>query len=98
VKHWILAAFLALCAAAFLSDAARAAGRCVPYGDESTDFTWRLCPAGEKYERQYLYFGFWSSFYRVNRDAGACRWSPHQSSWLCPDRTVRCDANYCGSR
>jgi hypothetical protein len=49
VKYWILAAFLAL-AAVFLSDAARAAGRCVAYGDESTDFTWHLCPAGEKYE------------------------------------------------
>jgi hypothetical protein len=95
VKHWIFTAFLALCAAAYLSSAAEAAGRCVAYGDESTDFTWRLCPEGEKYERQYLYFGFWSSFYRVNGDAGVCRWSPRQSSWQCPDRTIRCDANHC---
>jgi hypothetical protein len=36
---------------------ATAAERCVAYGDENTDFTWRLCPGGEKYERQYLYFG-----------------------------------------
>lgn len=95
VKYWILTAFLALCAAAFLSGEAQAAGRCVAYGDESTDFTWRLCPGGEKYERQYLYFGFWSSFHRVNGDAGVCRWSPRQSSWQCPDRTIRCDANHC---
>ena len=98
MKYGILSVLLALCAAAFLSAAAGAAERCVAYGDERTDFTWRLCPAGEKYERQYLYFGFWSSFYRVNSDAGACRWSLRQSSWLCPDRKVRCDANHCGTR
>jgi hypothetical protein len=75
---------------------ARAADGCVAYGDEKTDFTWRLCPAGEKYERQYLYFGAWGKFYRVNSDAGACNWSPARSSWVCPDRTIRCDARRCG--
>ena len=43
---------------------AAAAERCVAYRDENTDFTWRLCPGGEKYERQYLYFGVWSNFHR----------------------------------
>ena len=71
------------------------AERCVAYGDETTDFTWRLCPGGEKYERQYLYFGIWSNFRRVANDAGACRWSPARSSWICPDRTIRCDAKRC---
>lgn len=74
---------------------AMAAERCVAYGDENTDFTWRLCPGGEKYERQYLYFGVWSSFHRVANDAGACRWSLARSSWICPDRTIRCDAKRC---
>ena len=74
---------------------ATAAERCVAYGDETTDFTWRLCPGGEKYERQYLYFGVWSNFHRVANDAGACRWSPARLSWVCPDRTIRCDAKRC---
>jgi hypothetical protein len=74
---------------------ATAAERCVAYGDENTDFTWRLCPGGEKYERQYLYFGVWSNFRRVANDAGACRWSPARASWICPDRTIRCDAKRC---
>jgi hypothetical protein len=75
---------------------ATAAERCAAYGDEKTDFTWRLCPGGEKYERQYLYFGVWSNFRRVTDDAGACRWSPVRLSWICPDRTIRCDAKRCG--
>jgi hypothetical protein len=75
---------------------ATAAQRCVAYGDEKTDFTWRLCPGGEKYERQYLYFGVWSNFHRVGSDAGACSWSASRSSWVCPDRTIRCDTKHCG--
>jgi hypothetical protein len=74
---------------------AAASERCVAYGDENTDFTWRLCPGGEKYERQYLYFGVWSNFHRVANDAGACRWSPARLSWICPDRTIHCDAKRC---
>lgn len=74
---------------------ATAAERCVAYGDENTDFTWRLCPGGEKYERQYLYFGVWSNFHRVANDAGACRWWPARLNWTCPDRTIRCDAKRC---
>jgi hypothetical protein len=72
-----------------------AAERCVAYGDENTDFTWRLCPGGEKYERQYLYFGAWSNFHRVASDAGACSWSAARLSWICPDRRIRCDAKRC---
>jgi len=75
---------------------ATAAERCVAYGDEKTDFTWRLCPGGEKYERQYLYFGAWSNFHRVTSDAGACRWSAARLSWVCPDRTIQCDGKRCG--
>ena len=75
---------------------AKAADGCADYGDEQTDFTWRLCPAGEKYERRYLYFGVWGKFYRVNRDSGPCNWSVTKSSWVCPDRTIRCDARRCG--
>ena len=87
---------LAICAIATFAPVAKAADGCVAYGDENTEFTWRLCPAGEKYERQYLYFGFWSKFYRVNGDAGVCRWSAAKSSWVCPDRSIRCDAKRCG--
>jgi hypothetical protein len=68
---------------------------CAAYGDETADFTWRLCPAGEKYERRYLYFGVWSKFYRVNSDSGKCSWSVTKSSWVCPDRTIRCDPKRC---
>ena len=74
---------------------ATGAERCVAYGDETTDFTWRLCPGGEKYERQYLYFGIWSNFRQVASDAGACSWSPARLNWICPDRTIRCDAKHC---
>jgi hypothetical protein len=80
---------------AIIQAPAHAADGCVAYGDRNTDFTWRLCPAGGKYERQYLYFGAWSDFYPINSDAGACRWSVSDSSWRCPDRTIRCDARKC---
>jgi hypothetical protein len=73
-----------------------AVDRCVAYGDESTDFTWRLCPAGEKYERQYLYFGVWGELHRVGSHVGACTWSASRAAWVCPDRTIRCDARRCG--
>jgi hypothetical protein len=75
----------------------KAADGCISYGDEKTDFTWRLCPAGEKYERRYLYFGFWSDFYRVPDDTGACHWSASKSSWLCRDKAIRCNAGRCSS-
>ncbi len=91
----VLAALLVAAASASL---ANAAGRCAPYGDEDTDFTWRLCPAGEKFERRYLYFGVWSDFYRIAGDAGACEWSGARSSWVCPDKTIRCDSKSCGLR
>jgi hypothetical protein len=92
--HPVLAAILSLTA---LAANASAADRCVSYGDEKTDFTWRLCPAGEKYERQYLYFGVWSNFYRVDSSTGACDWSQPKSGWICPDRAVRCDSKRCVS-
>ena len=90
-----LAAFLAL--AAFPAGA-QARGGCVAYGDEETDFTWRLCPHGEKYERRYLYYGAWTGYYRVGAGSGACDWSAARSSWICPDKTVRCDGRRCGLR
>jgi hypothetical protein len=93
----IYAALVAGCAIAASASVANAADACVAYGDDKTDFTWRLCPAGEKYERRYIYFGVWSEFYRVNADAGACNWSAPRSSWICPDRTIRCDARQCGT-
>jgi hypothetical protein len=95
MKEKLLSVCVAFSAAAFCSSGAVAAGQCVDYGDEKTEFTWHLCPGGVKYERQYLYFGIWSSFYEVESGEGACSWSPRQSSWLCPERTVRCDAYKC---
>lgn len=94
-RYPVLIAMLAI--VGFVS-IANAAEPCVAYGDEETDFTWRLCPDGVKYERQYLYFGIWSQFYRVKPDAGACAWSVARSSWMCPDRIIRCNASLCGSR
>jgi hypothetical protein len=79
-----------------LAPVAKAADGCAAFGDEKTDYMWRLCPAGEKYERRYLYFGVWSEFYRVSGDSGACSWSAARSSWTCPGRTIRCDARRCG--
>lgn len=69
--------------------------RCAPYGDEDTEYTWMLCPGGEKYERRYLYYGFWSEYYPVKSDAGACGWSAASSRWKCPDQTFRCNGNGC---
>src|SRR6478736_3749176 len=94
--HYVAAAIVA-CAIPITTYGAKAADRCTAYGDVKTDFTWRLCPAGEKYERQYRYFGVWSEFYRVSSETGACRWSAPQSSWVCPERTIRCDARGCGT-
>ena len=93
--HWFSALAVAGAIAASTSGA-QAAERCMAYGDVKTDFTWRLCPAGEKYERQYGYFGVWGDFYRVNSETGACSWSAGKSSWVCPDRTIRCSATSCG--
>jgi hypothetical protein len=87
---------VAIYAINFFTPIAMAGDQCIAYGDERTDFTWRLCPAGEKHERQYLYFGAWSTFYRVKSDAGACSWSEAKSSWVCPDTTIRCDSTRCG--
>ena len=87
---------IAIFAVAAFTTAAMASDRCVPYGDENTEFTWRLCPSGEKFERQYLYFGAWSRYYPVRSDSGECRWSGANSSWICPEKTIRCDARRCG--
>jgi hypothetical protein len=97
MKYACCSALIALFAVATLASRAMAADGCVAYGNDKTDFTWRLCPAGEKYERQYLYFGVWSSFYSVKSFTGACNWSATKSSWICPDRTIRCDAKRCGT-
>ena len=86
----------AVCGLVACVSAANAADPCVSYGDARGDFTWRLCPVGEKYERQYLYFGFWSEFYKVGSSTGACNWSAINASWVCPDRTIRCDRGRCG--
>ncbi len=96
MKYALHVALAAVSAATIFSFTANAADGCVAYGDQKTDFTWRLCPAGAKFERQYYYFGVWSNFYPVSSDAGACTWSPARSSWTCPDRTIRCDARRCG--
>jgi hypothetical protein len=89
----VLAAALAVAAH---GTQAQTANGCISYGNQKTDFTWRLCPAGEKYERQYRYFGVWSDFYRVASDAGACNWVANRSGWVCPDRTIKCDTRRCG--
>ena len=90
-------ALLALCMIVGVASGASAAERCVAYGDDNTDFTWLLCPAGEKYERQYRYFGVWSKFYGVKSYTGACDWSAPKSSWVCPEKVIRCDAKRCGT-
>jgi hypothetical protein len=93
----LVATLVTLSAGAAFTSAAEAQDRCVAYGDANTDFTWRLCPAGEKYERQYRYFGVWSNFYSVKSYTGKCDWSAEKSSWQCPDRTIRCDSKRCGT-
>jgi hypothetical protein len=94
---WLMLAFFTITACALASPGyAQSADACVAYGNDKTDFTWRLCPGGEKYERQYLYFGVWSSFYRVSSEAGACNWAASRTSWICPGRTIRCDTRRCG--
>ena len=94
MKYAIGHALVAVWMAAASVSGAKAADGCVAYGDSKTDFTWRLCPAGEKYERQYRYFGVWSDFYRVNSYTGTCNWSADR--WVCPNRTIRCTATRCG--
>ena len=96
MKFALLPTLVAIWAVAASISGAAAADGCVAYGNPKTDFTWRLCPAGEKYERQYLYFGVWGQFYKVNSYTGACNWSANQSSWVCPDRTIRCNTARCG--
>ena len=97
MKYALRSALVVTIALAAGSSDTKAVDGCISYGDEKTDFTWRLCPAGEKYERQYLYFGIWSGFYRVPSDAGACRWGITKSIWACPDKTIRCDAKRCSA-
>ena len=96
MKYALYPTLLAICALGAFTPVAKAADGCAAYGDEKTEFTWRLCPAGEKFERRYLYFGVWSDFYQVNSDSGECSWSAAKSSWVCPDRTIRCYRSRCG--
>jgi hypothetical protein len=96
MKSAVLSAFVAIWTLAIPFSGAKAADGCVDYGNPKTDFTWRLCPKGEKYERQYLYFGVWGDFYRVNSQTGACNWTADRASWVCPDRTIGCTAARCG--
>ena len=96
MKYAIGHALVAVWMAAASVSGAQAADGCIAYGDSKTDFTWRLCPAGEKYERQYRYFGVWSDFYRVNSYTGVCNWSAERATWTCPDRAIRCTATRCG--
>jgi hypothetical protein len=98
MKRVPLTALIALSAIMAFASSARATERCVAYGDPDTDYTWRLCPGGEKYERRYFYFGIWSRFYRVESGAGECHWAPARSSWVCAGRTIQCDAKRCGLR
>lgn len=97
MRNALVPSLFAICAIAAFAPVVKAADGCVAYGDDSAEFTWRLCPAGEKYERRYIYFGVWSNFYRVKSDAGACRWSAVNSRWVCPDTSFRCDAKRCGA-
>ena len=82
MRYVLYPALVAVGALASLVPIAEAADGCAVYGDEKTDFTWRLCPSGKKYERRYLYFGVWNKFYRVNGDSGACSWLATKSSWV----------------
>ena len=72
MKYLACLALAAIWLVAASASGAMAAERCVAYGDEKTDFTWRLCPGGEKYERQYLYFGAWSNFHRTVEITPTC--------------------------
>jgi hypothetical protein len=96
MKYLACPALVAIWLVAASASGATAADGCAAYGGEKTDFTRRLCPAGEKYERQYLYFGAWGKFYRVTSDVGACSWWAARLSWVCPDRRIQCDAKHCG--
>jgi hypothetical protein len=57
MKYALYPTLVALCSLAAFAPVAKADDGCAAYGEEKTDFTWRLCPAGEKYERRYVYFG-----------------------------------------
>ncbi len=95
MRNLLLPALAALCTLASFPPA-QAASECIAYGNEETSFTWLLCPRGRKYERQYLYFGFWSKFYEVNSSTGECDWAAYRSSWVCPGRTIHCGLEQCG--
>ena len=70
MKYALCPALVAICALAAFTPVAKAVDGRAAYGDEKTDFYLATVPAGEKYERRYLYFGVWSNFYRVNSDSG----------------------------
>jgi hypothetical protein len=95
MKYALCPALVAICALAAFTPVAKAVDGRAAYGDEKTDFYLATVPAGEKYERRYLYFGVWSNFYRVNSDSGECSWSVAKSSWVCPDKTIRCGPKRC---
>lgn len=66
---------------------------CVAHGDNGTDFTWLLCPHGVKYERQYQYWGMWSTYYPVSSNTGECRWQTPR--WQCGQLQYLCAASGC---
>ena len=86
---------LAICAVTLSVNISHAQSNrgCVAYGDTDTDFTWLLCPNGQKYERQYQYFGMWSSYYTVPAATGKCLWQSPR--WTCRDAKFVCSAGSC---
>lgn len=72
--------------------AAAEPGGCSVYGASDEATQWRLCPDGTIYERNYRYYGLWSSWQRPHPNVTApCLWHRTEKVWRCPDRTVRCD-------
>jgi hypothetical protein len=49
MKYALYSALVAIWAIAVFASVAKADDRCFAYDDEKTDFTWRLCPAGENF-------------------------------------------------
>lgn len=68
---------------------------CADYGNPDGQFTYKLCPDGSTYERQYTYWAIWSDYYSIQAANAPCLWNSDKRQWTCESTTIACTAAEC---
>ncbi len=68
---------------------------CIVIGERKTDQNvWQLCPNGDVYEDEYLYWGYWNGYRKVLPTTAPCRWESGDSTWRCKRGTIQCKSGH----